>query len=85
MAEGCTHIADADDVEPNTTEGCEACLAAGDTDWTELRVCVECGHVGCCGSSLNEHARKHFEETGHPVIQPLDGDWLWCYEDETYD
>lgn len=85
MAETCQHIQQADGVEPNTTEGCQECLEAGREDWVELRVCATCGHVGCCSSSPAEHAAAHHEETGHPVIEPLDGDWLWCYEHETYD
>lgn len=64
----------------NTPEGCEECLAMGDT-WVHLRLCDACGHVGCCDSSKNKHATKHFRATKHPVIssfQPGEH-WKWCY------
>jgi uncharacterized UBP type Zn finger protein len=51
-----------------------------------LRMCLECGHVGCCDSSKNRHARAHFHETTHPLIQSAERgeDWRWCYVDEVY-
>lgn len=82
----CDHVADVTPADPKTTDGCQECLEEGQEDWVELRVCVECGHVGCCASSEGAHARQHFEETGHEVITPLgDDEWLWCFEHETYD
>jgi uncharacterized UBP type Zn finger protein len=80
----CTHIDQIQTVTPNS-EGCEACLSTGDY-WVSLRLCLACGHVGCCDSSPNQHARKHFQGTGHPIVQSLEGweDWRWCYIDETY-
>jgi uncharacterized UBP type Zn finger protein len=67
----------------NTPKGCEECLAKGDT-WVHLRLCLQCGHVGCCDSSKNKHATKHFHATKHPVIRSFEpGErWLWCYVDE---
>ncbi len=67
----------------NTPSGCEECLAIGDT-WLHLRLCLECGHVGCCDSSKNKHATKHNGRTKHPVIRSLErGErWMWCYPDE---
>ena len=67
----------------NTPNGCEECLATGDT-WVHLRLCLECGHVGCCDSSKNKHATKHNGKTKHPVIRSLErGErWMWCYPDE---
>ena len=65
------------------TDGCEECLATGDT-WVHLRLCRACGHVGCCDNSKNKHATKHFKKTGHPIItslEPGEG-WSWCYVDE---
>jgi uncharacterized UBP type Zn finger protein len=64
-------------------EGCVECLKMGDT-WVHLRLCLECGHVGCCDSSKNRHATKHFHQTQHPVIQSFEPgeDWLWCYRHE---
>ena len=80
----CTHLREAKkNVKPNTPKGCAECLASGDS-WTHLRLCLECGHVGCCDNSKNKHATKHFEETKHPVIKSLQpGEtWKWCYVDE---
>lgn len=71
------------DVKP-TSEGCEECKQEG-TNWVALRMCLSCGHVGCCDSSVGLHARKHFEEKGHPVmIQLPNKSWKWCYEHEHY-
>jgi uncharacterized UBP type Zn finger protein len=81
----CTHIADhVKNVKPRT-KGCEECLKMGDT-WLHLRMCLECGHVGCCDSSKNRHARAHFHATQHPIIQSAEkGDnWRWCYIDHMY-
>jgi uncharacterized UBP type Zn finger protein len=64
------------------TDGCEECLKMGDT-WVHLRVCLTCGHVGCCDDSKNRHATKHFHATNHPVIRSKEpGEtWGWCYVD----
>jgi uncharacterized UBP type Zn finger protein len=63
--------------------GCEGCLASGD-GWLHLRICLECGRVGCCDDSPNRHATEHAEATGHPLIRSLEPgeDWVWCYVDE---
>jgi uncharacterized UBP type Zn finger protein len=85
MAVQCTHAKDhVKNVKPHT-KGCEECLKTGDT-WVHLRMCLECGHVGCCDSSKNRHARAHFGETKHPIIQSAERgeDWRWCYIDEAY-
>ncbi len=84
MPKECLHIDEIKNVGPNT-DGCEECLAMGDT-WVHLRVCKICGHVGCCDSSKNKHATKHFHATGHPIVQSgeLGEDWMWCYVDEIY-
>ena len=68
---------------PNTPNGCEECLKMGDS-WVHLRMCRICGHVGCCDSSKNKHATKHFHATKHPIMQSIEPgeDWLWCYVDE---
>jgi uncharacterized UBP type Zn finger protein len=78
---GCEHSDAVRAVEPNA-EGCEGCMAEGRDDWVSLRVCLTCGHVGCCDSSPGKHATAHWEETGHPVIHAKAGEWAWCYEDE---
>jgi len=65
------------------SNGCEECLAIGDT-WVHLRLCRTCGHVGCCDDSKNRHATKHFHATQHPIITSFEPgeDWSWCYVDE---
>lgn len=78
----CTHTAEAREVKPGTA-GCEECIALGDT-WHHLRICMTCGHVGCCDESKNKHATAHFAATRHPVIKSFQPgeDWAWCYVDE---
>ena len=68
---------------PASVEGCEDCLRI-DGQWVHLRICLNCGHVGCCDSSPNRHATAHARASGHPVIRSLQPgeDWSWCYEDE---
>jgi uncharacterized UBP type Zn finger protein len=68
---------------PGWVEGCEDCLATGDP-WLHLRICLECGHVGCCDDSPNRHATAHAGATGHPIIRSLEPaeNWSWCYPDE---
>jgi uncharacterized UBP type Zn finger protein len=83
----CVHLVEAQDkVKPNTPKGCEECLKTGDV-WVHLRLCLACGHVGCCDSSKNKHATKHFHATDHPVIKSFQPgeDWKWCYLDEQID
>jgi hypothetical protein len=80
----CEHLAEAPCVlTPNTPEGCEECLATGST-WVHLRLCLQCGHVGCCDSSPERHATKHFESEGHPVMRSFEPgeEWRWCFVDE---
>ena len=80
----CEHAASLKNPKPHTPEGCEECLQLGD-EWVHLRLCEECGHVGCCDSSKNKHATKHFHATEHPVVKSFQpGEfWKWCYVDET--
>ena len=65
--------------------GCEDCLKMGGT-WLHLRMCLSCGHIACCESSPNKHALKHFQESGHVLIQSVEPgeSWGWCYADETF-
>src|SRR5881392_4138890 len=72
------------DVQPSTL-GCEDCLKIGGY-WVHLRICTECGHVGCCDNSPNRHATKHFHATKHPVIRSFEpGEpWGYCYPDEAF-
>jgi hypothetical protein len=80
---GCTHLALVRSVEPSSMEGCSDCLAAGGT-WVHLRMCLSCGHVGCCDSSPNRHASHHAAEAAHPLISSFEPgeDWSWCYVDQ---
>lgn len=81
----CSHLDQIKEVLPKTPQGCEECLKIG-SPWVELRLCQSCGHVGCCDSSKNRHARAHFKETAHPIIRPLNNPqaWTWCYVDNDY-
>ncbi|MFL6619899.1 MAG: UBP-type zinc finger domain-containing protein [Povalibacter sp.] len=67
---------------PATSSGCEECLKIG-SSWVHLRLCLSCGHVGCCDDSPNRHATKHFQATHHPVIASYEPgeDWGWCFVD----
>lgn len=64
---------------------CPECVALGD-QWVHLRICMICGHVGCCDNSKNKHATGHFKSSGHPVIKSIEPgeDWAWCYPDDTF-
>ena len=80
----CTHL---DQIKIKTTSkrGCEECLKMGDT-WVHQRLCLECGKVGCCDSSKNKHATKHFRAAKHPLIRSIEPgeSWMWCYVDEVF-
>jgi len=84
MPDPCAHYADLQQVTARAN-GCEECLALGAT-WTELRVCLSCGHVGCCEDSKHTHALKHFQATGHPMLASFErGEtWSWCYTHRRY-
>lgn len=62
---------------------CNECVALGDI-WVHLRLCLECGHVGCCDDSKNKHATKHFHRSRHPLIRSIEPgeSWIWCYKDK---
>jgi hypothetical protein len=79
----CPHFAAIKPVVPSSTEGCEECLQLG-SPWVHLRLCLTCGHVGCCDDSPLKHATAHFHKTAHPVIKSYEpGEtWGWCYVDE---
>jgi uncharacterized UBP type Zn finger protein len=69
--------------QPNTPGRCEGCAELGEDTWAHLRVCLTCGHVGCCDSSPHQHATEHFRKTGHPVMRSAEPgeSWRWCYID----
>ncbi len=82
MPSECRHM---DQIKITTTREhvCGECVKTGDS-WVHLRLCLSCGHVGCCDSSKNKHATRHFRQSGHPLIrsiEPGEG-WTWCYLDE---
>lgn len=79
----CTHL---DQVQitqlPEAVDGCEDCLLTGE-QWLHLRICLQCGHVGCCDDSPNRHATAHSDASAHPIIRSLEPgeEWSWCYLD----
>jgi len=85
MPDSCKHLQQAHDAKPNS-KGCEECLKMGDT-WVHLRLCLSCGRVGCCDSSKNKHATKHYHSSKHPVIRSFEPGELWryCYVDEVFE
>ena len=85
MPTQCAHIVQAKNVKPHTPDGCEECLKLG-MRWVHLRLCQECGHVGCCDNSIGKHATKHFHGTQHAIMKSFEPgeDWSWCYVDELF-
>ncbi len=80
----CDHLADAPrDADSRVERECEDCVRDGFTQWVHLRKCLQCGHMACCDSSPRQHASKHFEETGHPVMRSAEPgeEWRWCFVD----
>ena len=79
------HLALVRDVVPRTPQGCEECLVLG-TPWVHLRLCLTCGHVGCCDSSPMRHAATHAHSLGHPIVSSLEPgeNWRWCYPHQVY-
>jgi hypothetical protein len=84
MTDICTHT---DSIEitklPEHIPGCEDCLRIGGR-WLHLRMCQTCGHIGCCDSSPNRHARAHAASASHPIVRSAEPgeDWSWCFVDE---
>ena len=81
----CEHLDVVADVAPSST-GCEDCMRIGGR-WVHLRMCMSCGHVGCCDNSPNRHTTKHWQaQPGHPIIRSFEPgeDWWWCYEDQLF-
>jgi uncharacterized UBP type Zn finger protein len=81
----CSHLNQIRDVQPGTPNGCQECLETGDK-WVSLRLCLSCGHVGCCDNSKNKHATKHFETANHPIMESYKtrASFRWCYIDKIY-
>ena len=76
----CSHLVDVQLLSTDVAN-CDDC--APDEIWPALRLCLTCGHVGCCDTSVHKHAKAHWEETGHPLMRSIrmDEGWIWCYED----
>src|ERR1700727_849955 len=82
MTQECTHLSQIK-ITHTAKRVCEECTKIGD-DWVHLRLCLVCGNVGCCDSSKNKHATKHFHKSKHPLVRSIErGEhWVWCYVDE---
>jgi monovalent cation/hydrogen antiporter len=83
-AEECEHLRSEPLVAvPGDPDGCQDCIAMGEHAWVALRMCLRCGHVGCCDSSPRRHASAHYGDIGHPVMRSIElGEgWRWCYVD----
>jgi uncharacterized UBP type Zn finger protein len=78
----CVHVP-SEIAVPQTAAGCQDCVALG-RHWVHLRLCLTCGHVGCCDSSPGRHASAHHRETGHPVMRSFEPgeSWRWCFVDD---
>ena len=83
MSGSCAHLETIEYSEIPAVRVCAACIAMGST-WVHLRLCTECGTIGCCDDSPNRHATAHYHATGHPIIRSAEPgeDWFWCYVDE---
>jgi monovalent cation/hydrogen antiporter len=80
----CDHLERAPaSINPNGPGICEDCIREG-TRTVHLRVCLTCGNVGCCNSSVGRHAERHFRHSSHPVARSFEPgeSWRWCYLDE---
>jgi hypothetical protein len=80
----CSHLDHVEITElPDSVEGCADCLATG-SRWMHLRICLECGKVGCCDDSPNRHASRHAADAAHPIIRSIEPgeDWSWCFPDQ---
>jgi hypothetical protein len=74
-----------DPAVPPSGAGCVECDAVGGW-WVHLRRCAQCGHIGCCDSSPEQHASKHAADSGHPIVQSFEPgeNWFWDYTSEDY-
>ncbi|MDB5787576.1 UBP-type zinc finger domain-containing protein [Caballeronia mineralivorans] len=81
MKPKCTHLGEARILQ-TTRHYREDCARLGEP-WVHLRLCLSCGHAGCCDSSPNRHASKHFLATDHTLARSIEpGEtWIWCYRD----
>ena len=80
-----TDDAEFDPAVPPSGDGCVECLKT-DGWWFHLRRCARCGHVGCCDSSPSQHGRRHYQSSGHRVVQSYEPgeDWFWDFPDDDF-
>ncbi len=81
----CLHVAElGPEPEPLTPGVCQECHEQGVDTWAHLRLCLACGHVGCCDSSKFRHANAHSKAARHPVMRSAEPgeSWRWCYLDK---
>ena len=85
MTDACSHLGLIDPAAVPSADGCEDCLRIGG-QWVHLRMCLICGHAGCCDQSPNRHATAHVHNTGHPLIRSMEpgDDWAYCYPDDLF-
>ena len=86
LSAACEHVSEAPIRHvKRPAAGCEDCLKMGG-EWVHLRECLTCGHIGCCDSSPNKHATKHFHASRHPIVTSVErGEtWTWCYVDDRF-
>jgi uncharacterized UBP type Zn finger protein len=85
MSDFCSHLELIDPKAVPSADGCEDCLRIGG-QWVHLRMCLVCGHAGCCDQSPNRHATAHFHSSGHPLIHSMEPgeDWGYCYVDDAW-
>jgi uncharacterized UBP type Zn finger protein len=86
LSEPCDHVKSVSIHEVDRPpRGCEDCLKIG-ARWVHLRVCLTCGHVGCCDSSPNRHATAHHRKTQHPIVTSgeVGETWAYCYADDQF-
>ena len=82
--ERCEQFSEIKELAPSA-DGCEDCLKIGG-NWVHLRMCMTCGHVGCCDSSPNRHATKHYNSENHPIVRSVEPGEVWgyCYPDDKF-
>jgi uncharacterized UBP type Zn finger protein len=80
----CSHLIEAGNPAPLAVDECIGCREEGRADWVHLRLCLNCGYVGCCDSSPRRHATAHFVASEHPVMRSFEANeaWRWCFVDE---
>jgi hypothetical protein len=85
MPAACAHFTSIEAVKPPKLYQCDECVKIG-SEWVHLRTCQECGGTHCCDNSLERHATRHAQTSGHPVIASAEpGErWLYCYPDDAF-